>query len=145
LKYVDENWGQLDYFSPSHPVKYPCAIADIDNVQWSNLGNHCQTGVAKIRITIANLKLGNTSNAAPAAQRQKAFQIVDLMADIHRALHGWKPAENAGNLTRNAIRIVQRENGIKQYEILFDLQIADESAKPIRIPVKNVGLVINTP
>jgi hypothetical protein len=130
LKYVDENWGQLDYFAPQHPVKYPCALADIDNAQWSNIGNLCQTGLAQVRITVANLRLGNTSKAAPSTQREKAFEIVDLMGNVHRALHGWTPTEHAGRLTRTATRLVQREDGIKQYEILFSLQIADETARP---------------
>jgi hypothetical protein len=130
LKYVDENWGQLDYFGPQHPVKYPCALADIDNAQWSDLGNLSQTGAAQVRITVANLKLSNTSSAAPASQRQKAFEIVDLMTDLHQALHGWRPAPHASRLTRTATRLVQREDGIKQYEILFALQISDASAQP---------------
>jgi hypothetical protein len=130
LKYADENWGQLDYFGPQHPVKYPCALADIDSAQWSDLGNLCQTGAAQVRITIADLKLGNTSKGAPASQRQKAFEIIDLMTNLHRALHGWSPAPHVSRLTRTATRLVQREDGIKQYEVLFAIQISDASAQP---------------
>ncbi|MDR2449684.1 MAG: hypothetical protein LBD52_06970 [Prevotellaceae bacterium] len=131
LKYVDENWGQLDCFGSQHPVKYPCALTDIDNAQWSDIGNLCQTGIAQVRITIANLKLGNPSaNPAKIRTNSSQFEIVDLMENIHRALHGWAPAEHAGRLTRTASRMVLREDGIKQYEILFSLQIADETAKP---------------
>ena len=130
LKYVDENWGQLDYYAPSHPVKYPCALADVNNAEWSDLGNLCQTGLAQVRITVADMKIGNTSKAAPASQRQKAFEIIDLMTGIHRALHGWRPVEHASRLTRTATRLIQREDGIKQYEMLFAIQISDETAQP---------------
>ena len=37
LKYIDENWGQLDYYSPNMPVQYPCVLIDIGQVQYSNL------------------------------------------------------------------------------------------------------------
>jgi hypothetical protein len=130
LKYVDENWGQLDYYAPEHPVKHPCALVDIDSVQWDNLGNLCQSGLAQVRITVANMKIGNTSGGAPATQRQKAFEIFDLMGKVHRALHGWAASEHAGSCTRATTRLVRRDDGIKQYEMLFDVQLNDYSASP---------------
>ena len=29
LKYVDEDWGQLDYYSPNFPVQWPCVLIRI--------------------------------------------------------------------------------------------------------------------
>ena len=36
LAYIDKNWGQLDYEAP--PVKWPCALLDIDEVPFSQIG-----------------------------------------------------------------------------------------------------------
>ena len=68
LKYIDENWGQLDYYSPNMPVQYPCVLIDIGQVQYSNLGKDLtkrpvqrQIGSVQLRLTIANMRLTNTS------------------------------------------------------------------------------------
>lgn len=63
LKYIDENWGQLDYYSPNMPVQYPCVLIDIGQVQYSNLGKDLtkipqqrQIALVQIKITIANMR-----------------------------------------------------------------------------------------
>ena len=63
LKYIDENWGQLDYYSPNMPVQYPCVLIDIGQVQYSNLGKDLtkrplqrQIGSVQLRLTIANMR-----------------------------------------------------------------------------------------
>lgn len=43
LKYIDKNWGQLLYEQP--PVKFPCALLDIANVNYTQLGQLAQTAV----------------------------------------------------------------------------------------------------
>lgn len=44
LQYVDENWGQLDYYSQQPPVKYPCCLVDVGTIAWVNQGNKQQEG-----------------------------------------------------------------------------------------------------
>ena len=68
LKYIDENWGQLDYYSPNMPVQFPCALIDVQQVQFTNLGRDMskkpvqrQIGQVSIKITIANMRLSNSS------------------------------------------------------------------------------------
>jgi hypothetical protein len=130
LRGVDENWGQLDGYAPSPPVKLPCALVDVEGVQWSDLGDLRQTGAAQVRVTVATLRLSSASAAAPEAQRQRAFEVIDLLADVHRALHGWRPPGNASRLTRTATRMARRDDGIRQYEVLFALQLSDDGAQP---------------
>ncbi|WP_190304354.1 hypothetical protein, partial [Flavobacterium branchiophilum] len=82
LKYIDENWGQLDYYSPNMPVKWPCCLIDISDVNYSNLGvdrnavpQNRQLGKATVKLTLANLKLTNTSMQAPQTQKDQAWLI----------------------------------------------------------------------
>lgn len=63
LKYIDENWGQLDYYSPNMPVQYPCTLIDVQQVQYSNIGKDLtkipqqrQIAQVQIKITIANMR-----------------------------------------------------------------------------------------
>ena len=92
LKYVDEDWGQLDYFSQHPPVQYPCCLFDIGDVTWTNQGKKQQSGTANIVITVANLKLSNTSAKAPIGQKNNAWGIHStIIQAIHQSLHGYMP------------------------------------------------------
>ena len=82
LKYIDENWGQLDYYSPNMPVQYPCTLIDVQQVQYSNIGKDLtktplqrQIAQVQIKITIANMRLTNTSLQAPRRQKEDAWAI----------------------------------------------------------------------
>ena len=37
INYIDEDWGQLDYYAANFPVKFPCVLIDINHGQYSNL------------------------------------------------------------------------------------------------------------
>lgn len=76
LKYVDEDWGQLDDYSPHPPTQFPLALIDIGNLQYSDIGidrtatpQNRQMATGTIVISIANLKLTNTSARAPLTQK----------------------------------------------------------------------------
>ena len=37
LKYIDKDWNQLKFEQP--PVKWPCALIDVKNINYSQMGN----------------------------------------------------------------------------------------------------------
>ena len=71
LAYIDKNWGQLDYEAP--PVKWPCALLDIDEVPFSQIGGGGQIadGVT-VEILAANLRLVSSSAASDVYKRQRS-------------------------------------------------------------------------
>jgi hypothetical protein len=129
IKYLDEDWGQLDYYSPNQPVKWPCVIIDINQAVWSNQGEHVQIGLAQVSIRVADMKLSNTNVMAPLAQRAAAASIFDLLAAINHVLHGWTAGSANGPLTRTLTRRVNRDDGIREFEMLYSVQLIDTSAK----------------
>ncbi len=131
LKYINEDWGQLDYFNPNQPVKWPCVLIDLDQAPWSNQGSLVQIGLVSISIRVADMKLSNTNVKAPSGQLAKADGIWDLMISIHQALHGWTGDSMNGPLTRTLTRKVNRDDGIREFEMIFSVQVIDDSAKPV--------------
>jgi hypothetical protein len=126
LKYVDENWGQLDYYSPNFPVKWPCALVDVSEAQFSNLGMdksatpvHRQMADYRVEIRVANLKLTNTSVKAPATQKAQAHSVWVLIEDIHKKLQGFTPGENSSKLIRAGLSRVNRDDGVQEYSIIY--------------------------
>ena len=93
LNHVDEDWGQLDDYSPNFPVQWPCALIDTPLINFSNLGmdrtqtpRNRQMSDGIVSITVANLKLNNTSGRAPKFQKDNAWSIWSLINKIHQEL-----------------------------------------------------------
>jgi len=130
IKYADENWGQLDYYSPNFPVKFPCTLVDTSDVQYSNIGLdktlmpiQRQQGDVSFGITVANLKLTNSSHLAPQGQKDEAFKIQVILETIHARLHGWRPSDRCGALIRKSLRRIKRDDGVQEYELLYSCGI----------------------
>lgn len=130
INYTDENWGQIDYYSPAMPVKWPCCLMDLNDGQFSNIGKDLekkpsqrQNGSFSLRLTLADLKLSNTSGQAPKTQQNKAWKIYSLMEELHKALHGFSPAPNCSKLLRRGFQKVMRDDGITEFQILYEFQL----------------------
>lgn len=128
-RYIDEDWGQLDYYSASPPAKWPCILVDIGQIPWSNQGELVQTGLGTITVRVADLRLSNSNVKAPEAQRQKAAGILDLLERINAGLHGWTADTANGPLTRLSTSRLKRDDGIREYEMVYQVQLIDDSAK----------------
>ena len=130
LKYIDENWGQLDYYSPNMPVQYPCTLIDVQQVQYSNIGKDLtktplqrQIAQVQIKITIANMRLTNTSLQAPRRQKEDAWAIWTLIEKIHQTIHGFSPLPNVSPLIRTSQNRTLRDDGLQEYEVYYSCQI----------------------
>ena len=115
LKYIDKNWGQLLYEQP--PVKFPCALLDIANVNYTQLGQLAQTAVGDIEITVANLQLSPSSQKS--LQRNNAYAIMDIMDKIHQDLHGWATS-NFIPLIRTSLQKVEVSKSYEIYKITYN-------------------------
>ena len=145
IKYVDEDWGQLDYYTPNFPTKFPCVLIDITNIQWDNYGNKKQIGVAQIQLKIADLRLSNSSNSAPAGQKNKSNSFYTLTQIIYQALQGWT---NDKTLYKALIRVserrLQRDDGVKVVVMNFSTEITDISAATAYATVSAPTVSFNT-
>ncbi|WP_281233489.1 hypothetical protein [Flavobacterium gelatinilyticum] len=128
LKYIDEDWGQLDSYSPNPPAKFPCALIDITSLDFTNLGKdnsaspvNRQTGEGTITFIVADLKLSNTSHLAPQSQKDNAWSIWTIMEDLHKEIHGWRPVNTSGALMRVRHRRIRRDDGIQEYQITYSI------------------------
>lgn len=126
LAYVDENWGQLDHYTPNFPVKWPCALIDVSNAGFSNIGidkttepMNRQEGTFHLEIRIANLKLSNTSHRAPQSQKDKAHSIWIEVEEVHKKIQGFEPTEACGKLIRVGLERVRRDDGVQEYVMTY--------------------------
>lgn len=129
LKYIDEDWGQLDYYSPNMPVKWPCLLIDVTDAEYSQTAKNWgqvpnrQIALATITLTFANLKLTNTSFNAPITQKQQAHHIWEVILKTHEVLRDWSPVENSGTMTRINHRRIIRDDGVQEYKVRYTLSV----------------------
>lgn len=130
LKYIDENWGQLDYYSPNMPVQFPCALIDVQQVQFTNLGRDMskkpvqrQIGQVSIKITIANMRLSNSSMQAPRRQKEEVWAIWGIIEKIHQQLHGVSLLTNVSALIRSSQSRTLRDDGVQEYEVYYSCEV----------------------
>lgn len=130
LKYVDQDWGQMDFFQ-SPPVKYPCALIDIQTADFSDIGDLVQQGDTRVVIRIFDLPLSNSSGRAPNNQKENARKVWKLIVDINKSLHGQNfLQEGCGLPMRKGMRRIKREDGCIQTELYYQIQSTDASCKP---------------
>jgi hypothetical protein len=138
LKYVDQDWGQMDFF-PNPPVKYPCALIDIQSAQYTNNGNFIQQGTAIVIIRLFELKLSNSSQAASTGQKENAKKIWQLIEDVNKAVHGQNfLQEGYGLPIREQMRRTKRNDGCYQTELYYSVQFTDTTCQSKLMPVSPV-------
>src|SRR5690606_34396430 len=101
---------------------------DIESVNYSDIGMdktalpiNRQEGNYIITISIANLKLSNTSKRAPETQKQNAWSLHNLIEDVHKVIHGFKPHEKSGKLVRVSKRRIKRDDGVQLYKVSYSM------------------------
>ncbi len=131
LKYVDQDWGQMDFFQ-SPPVKYPCVLIDIQSGEYSDKGDLTQQGSITVILRVYDLKLSNSSGRAPINQKKEARKIWQLMAEINKSLHGQNfLQEGNGVPMRKSFRRIKREDGCIQTDMYYTIQFTDDSCAPV--------------
>lgn len=131
LKYIDEDWGQLDDYSPNFPVQWPCCLVDCFAANYENEGKKVQLGLVTIRLLIGDVKLTNSSQKAPAGQKTQSKSFYLLMKDIYKALHGYTGHDHYSSLIRIREGRIKRNDGVRVHEMLFTVEIKDITAMPV--------------
>lgn len=145
LQYVDLDWGQLDNYAEHPPVKFPCALLDLRNLQHSNNADGIQITVGEVEVRLFDKALNTSSGAASPIQKANSLRILRLCDKAHAALHGWSiplpttptvPTHTRpdvfATLTRTASGRTKRTDGIKEMRITFRVAMTDAVAQPQR-------------
>lgn len=132
LRYVDEDWGQLDDYSPNPPTQFPLVLIDVGTMQYSDIGRdrtatpeNRQMAIGTIVLSIANLKLTNTSYKAPQQQKNEAWGIWDIIELVHGKIHGKSVTGCTGSMLRTNMRKVKRDDGIQEFEVTYKVGLTN--------------------
>lgn len=134
LKYIDEDWGQMDFYEKNPPVKFPCALIDIQSGQFTNEGQLQQQGVLMVAVKLYLLRLSNTSNAAPQSQKDNAKKGWAVYKKVNQALHGQDfLQEGFAAPIRQSMQRVKRDDGYYERDIIYSIGFIDNSCVPVKL------------
>ncbi len=128
LKYVAEDWGQLDYYTNRPPVEFPCALIDVQGADYADLSRQYQQADATFTIRIADYRPVNVS-ALSQESDEESFYIFDLLAEIYKALQGLC-GPTFSRISRTRLRKAERDDGIREMVMTFRFGFTDSSAAP---------------
>ena len=131
LKYIDEDWGQIDYVV-AQPVKWPCALISIYSGTFTELGidrtktpQNRQMGEYIVEIRFANLKMAPSSSRAKPSMKQNSLSIHDVLAEAHALLQGWSPGGQIGKYIRDRFKQEVRDDGIQEYKVQYTVGVSN--------------------
>lgn len=143
VRYIAQDVGQLEDYEVRPPVSWPCALLDIDELKYSDLGNHTtQMGEGFINIRLGLVQYTKSSNLTPDAWMAKALDYYEVEQKVFKALHGWAPT-GWGKLLRRASATEKREDSIRVVVMRFAISYKDVTPKPTTIKVSRPGLDAN--
>ena len=119
LRYISEDWGQLDYYEAMPPVKFPCALISIDRVNYDVVAKDRKKASVSLVVRIADAPSVTGNVAAPESYRNRAFAIFDLLEEAGEALNGL----SGDTFKRFSLESIYRENRqdfIREYNMTFE-------------------------
>ena len=115
LKYIDRDWGQL--LLENAPVKWPCALINLQSVEYKTVKNGEQHAQATFVITVCNGRTIPTSSRSP--RKEDAYLIFELIRDIHDALKMFTNGDAFSPLMRTALEKCIIDASVESYNIYY--------------------------
>ena len=119
LRYISEDWGQLDYYETMPPVKFPCALISIDRVNYEAVAKDRRKAVVNMVVRIADAPSVTGNVAAPESYRNRAFAIFDLLEEAGEALNGLS-GDTFNQFSLESIYRDNRQDFIREYNMTFE-------------------------
>ena len=88
LALVDEDYGQLTTDEDHDPVLFPCALIQIEEIDWQELGGDKQKGTVNIRVKLAIDCYDNTRYTSGTAHL--AGERMLMYKKMHRQLNHFR-------------------------------------------------------
>jgi hypothetical protein len=136
LKYISPAWGQMDYYDERPPVKFPCALVDIQSASFDHTADKIQQGEATVVVRLFDRINLKASANAPQTMRDNYNDTWQLMEDVNKTLHGEALNDHVGAMMRSGLNNVKRQDGLRQIELSYTVQFTDTScyAPPATTP-----------
>lgn len=118
IKWIDEDFGQIDQYEGKPPVTFPCALVAINQVN-DSLGGDEYDVTNNITIRLAHSRLGDRSGKAPDASVDNTLSKLDDVEAVTDAFEGFEVSGVSGRFYLKGILSEIRADGISVKAISF--------------------------
>ncbi len=132
LRYVGDDYGQLDYYENHPPVSFPCVLIDTSEADYENIGQNRykkpqnrQNATCTLSLLIADIRLTNSTITGRANIAVNPTPIKEIVQLVHNELHGWSPSAQSSRLQRIRQRRQKRNDGVIAYELYYIFAMND--------------------
>lgn len=126
LKWIDIDMGQLDL--PHPPVDYPCALIDVDNIDYTDAGESTEIGDVLIAVKIAQLCITESNHRTPTIYKLQGAEQFNLIKEVHKVLKGYD-GDNFAPLRRTKLE-KSKQVFPKTYTLYYTTTLYDEDTVP---------------
>ncbi|NDC41506.1 MAG: hypothetical protein EBZ77_08150 [Chitinophagia bacterium] len=127
IRYIDQDLGQLKLDKP--PVSWPCVLIDLEQMNYTPLGNNVQTGEGIVVLRLGLMAHSAASQLAPVLPTARAVKFYELEWALNQAIHGWNPLPQTGRLCRISAATQKRNDNCRVRELRYSIAIEDFSTK----------------
>jgi len=140
LRWIDQDFGQLEVFEYRPAVAFPCALIDFAQANFSNMAELAQMADLNITIRIGFAPFSAANTLAPMDVREKALEYYNIEQLVYEAVQGWQPSFEGNIYAQPFIRVssqteqrlsasgTQDANGLRVRVLLFNTQLEDYTA-----------------
>jgi hypothetical protein len=145
IRYISQDYGQLDFYDDTPPVSWPCLLVDINNANYSQGGHNLQLVEASVTLRLAHTSYSDISNLPPAQVLELGLKHLELEQQVITALHNWQPAhEELGSLTMESVASAKRDDNIRERVITLSTSMQYDATviTPSPTPLEVVGNIL---
>ncbi len=142
VAYINEDWGQLDYYDTRPPVRWPCVLLEVEGVNYKTMGG-VQYGEGILSVRVADFRNMQQANAKAdgVTPRNEMFDVVGL---VHSAVQGLS-TEVVSRLNRDTLKRVRRDDAIREVVLTYHFTIKDATTvKKTIVANPNPQIVVAT-
>ena len=118
IKWVDEDYGQIDNYEERPPVALPCALVTIDQVFDAVGGGHYSVD-SSITVRVAHNRLGDRSAKSDLSAINATLAKVGEAELVRDALEGFEDGEHCGLLYLKSFTTERRTDGLSVKVLTF--------------------------
>jgi hypothetical protein len=119
IKWVDEDFGQIDNYESQPPVALPCALVSVDQ-KHESIGGGAYDVNSTITVRVAHNRLGDRSAKAPTAAINNTLAKVGEAEAVRDALEGFEDTDKCGLLYLKGFTTERRTDGLSVKVITFE-------------------------
>lgn len=129
IKWVDQDFGQLEIYEERPAVQFPCLLVDFIDTDFDQQGDKVQWAKQMIQFKLGFNPYTSASSATPAKQQQQALAFYEIEKLLYQVFQQWDGNEICQPMIRTKTITQQREDTYRVRIILFTTSYDDDTAR----------------